>query len=171
MFKSYKLSQVVWILKSHKDEVTKGVKSNVDSCHLALVAKEEISKGNKSKEMVIVDDFDSDTTNDEFTNKEKARMVSNPWNPLRRIIQSLRAMVMRGMMVPVLVTKEEICILIRTKVKESRIIINMKKKRRRHYSKILGTTITISIERIILQKIMWKKSENIENVKDEAYYV
>lgn len=84
-FKSYKLSQVVGILKSHEDEVIEGVKSNIGVGPLALVARRK-----NSKEKVVVDNFDSDARDDEFTSEEKAFMVCNPNKFFKKKISKFR---------------------------------------------------------------------------------
>lgn len=68
--KSYKLSQVISILKSHEDKVIEGSKSIVDASLLSLVVKEEISKVKKSKEKVVVD-YEYDSTYDEWTSEKE----------------------------------------------------------------------------------------------------
>lgn len=64
-FKNYSLAQVIRILKIHEDEVMENAKLIFYAGLLAVVAKEESAKGNKSK--VTIDDSTLDATDDEFT--------------------------------------------------------------------------------------------------------
>lgn len=67
---------MVGILKAHEKEVLKEAKNVSNAKPLAFVAKPESSKSKACK--LIKDDSDSGSTNEEFINKIKAIMISNP---------------------------------------------------------------------------------------------
>lgn len=77
-FKNDRRAQVFGILESHEDETMESIKSTTDVGPLALVATKEVTKVKKSKEKVVVADSDSDATDEEFINEEKALIVCNP---------------------------------------------------------------------------------------------
>lgn len=104
-------------MKYHEDKITVGSKLTIDASPLALVAKEEVTKVNKSKEkVVVVADSHANNTYDQFTSEDKAIMVSNPKKIFKKFFQILEIVETQDLMVEVYITKVETHLLVRRKL-------------------------------------------------------
>ncbi|KAL4564910.1 hypothetical protein LXL04_028986 [Taraxacum kok-saghyz] len=74
-FKNYKMPEVLGILKAHEAELVKATKTNLT---LALVSKSEKMKKKEKKVSSTDSEPEESDSDDEWSNEDKALMVSNP---------------------------------------------------------------------------------------------